>query len=262
MSGAYEHDRDFEDLLRTPASDAFRFNEQEREILNLWDKEQELHLEINLLKSQHEGQHTIDKISRSEKKLTLYIAQDEDLSTLSDEQIDSKIAQAEKDLLAARSRFQIRQNIIQQVLITDPILKSIHSSSATASSLEQRLLPLLLERDVVTMLHATVTSKLQSVHSRTADLEQENIEMIVQNKALAQRMLALVNDVKAEKIEEVTDARMRAQLEQLEEECVRARREWRVMKSVVAGIVAGSGVRWAEDPKLLEVVMDDEDEMD
>ena len=36
---------------------------------------------------------------------------------------------------------------------------------------------------------------------------------------------------------------------------------WRIWKSVVGGIIAGSGVDWAADTKLLEVVMDEEDEI-
>jgi ABC-type phosphate transport system auxiliary subunit len=111
------------------------------------------------------------------------------------------------------------------------------------------------------MVHATLTSKMQTIHQKIAKLEQENIEMIDSNKQLAQRMLVLANDASAEKIEEVMDARLRKQLQTLEEECLRARREWRVLKSVVVGIVAGSGVDWATDPKLLEVVLDEEDEL-
>jgi hypothetical protein len=54
-AGAQELGPGLEDLMKTPASDAFRFNEQEKKVLQLWDQEQELWLEINLLKAQHEG---------------------------------------------------------------------------------------------------------------------------------------------------------------------------------------------------------------
>ena len=37
-----------------------------------------------------------------------------------------------------------------------------------------------------------------------------------------------------------------------------AKGRWRMMKSVVAAIVAGSGVDWASDPNLLEIVLDAE----
>jgi hypothetical protein len=55
MVGARVPEEDMEDLLKTPSSDAFRFSEQEKRILQLWDREQELRLEFNLLKAQHEG---------------------------------------------------------------------------------------------------------------------------------------------------------------------------------------------------------------
>ena len=38
-----------------------------------------------------------------------------------------------------------------------------------------------------------------------------------------------------------------------------AKGRWRMMKSVVAAVVAGSGVDWASDPHLLEAVLDAED---
>ena len=55
MAGIQELGRGIEDLTRTPASDALFFSEQERRVLELWDQEQELRLEINLLKAQRDG---------------------------------------------------------------------------------------------------------------------------------------------------------------------------------------------------------------
>lgn len=55
MAGIQELGRDIEDLTKTPASDALFFSEQERRVLELWDQEQELRLEINLLKAQRDG---------------------------------------------------------------------------------------------------------------------------------------------------------------------------------------------------------------
>ena len=52
--GVQELGRDLEDLIKTPANDALYFNEQERRILELWDQEQELRLEINLLRAQRD----------------------------------------------------------------------------------------------------------------------------------------------------------------------------------------------------------------
>jgi len=56
MVGAQELGRDVEDLIKTPANDALHFGELEREILRLWDAEQEVNLELNLLRAQRNGQ--------------------------------------------------------------------------------------------------------------------------------------------------------------------------------------------------------------
>jgi hypothetical protein len=43
---------DVTDLIKSPATDAFTFNEREQIILKLWDQEEEIRLEVNLLKAQ------------------------------------------------------------------------------------------------------------------------------------------------------------------------------------------------------------------
>lgn len=111
------------------------------------------------------------------------------------------------------------------------------------------------------MLHAHLSSLLQKAYLDIAKREQENIDAMAVNKQLAKRMLEMAREVKVEDVSEVRDARVRGQLERLDGEVQSARREWRVWKSVVGGIVAGSGVDWAGDARLLEVVMDEEDEM-
>lgn len=111
------------------------------------------------------------------------------------------------------------------------------------------------------MVHSVLSTKLQTASSRLVTLERENIQAIAENKELAREMLEIANELKAEKVEEVEDARLRKQLEKLEEDVKKARVEWRTMKSLVAGIVAGSGVDWADDPKLLGLVLDEEDEL-
>jgi len=52
-----EHGIDI-DLINTPAVDAFRFNDKEQTILKLWDQEEEIRLELNLLRSQNSGKNT------------------------------------------------------------------------------------------------------------------------------------------------------------------------------------------------------------
>lgn len=43
---------DIADLIKSPVTDAFTFNEREQTILKLWDQEEEIRLELNILKAQ------------------------------------------------------------------------------------------------------------------------------------------------------------------------------------------------------------------
>jgi hypothetical protein len=54
---------DVADLIKSPATDAFTFDEREQMILKLWDQEEEIRLELNLLKAQT-GSTNIHFLSR------------------------------------------------------------------------------------------------------------------------------------------------------------------------------------------------------
>jgi hypothetical protein len=43
---------DLAELLKSPASDTLKLTEREQNILRLWDQEEEVRLEINLLEAQ------------------------------------------------------------------------------------------------------------------------------------------------------------------------------------------------------------------
>ncbi len=74
-------------------------------------------------------------------------------------------------------------------------------------------------------------------------------------------MVKAAEAVREERTEDVADEEVRTRLEGLDREIAEKRRAWRVMKSLVAGVVAGSGVDWAGDDELVELVLDDEDEL-
>lgn len=90
--------------------------------------------------------------------------------------------------------------------------------------------------------------------------EVENIQVMDKNAELAQELFRLVNAKRASAEVEVRDAEVRSEVESLKEELRNSRTKWRIMKSVVSAMVAGSGINWAEDDKLRELVMDDEDD--
>jgi hypothetical protein len=249
------------DLIKSPTTDTFRFNEREQTILKLWDQEEEIRLELTILKTQTDSTLSGSSLFLLLAVLTASPARhDNDISTLSDQQVQTEIKKAERQLLEARSKYTLRNQIIQNVIITDPVLKAVHSG-AGATELERRLLPLIIERDTLSMVYSVLSTRLQTANSRLATLEREKVQAIAENKEKSRAMLELANELKVEMVEEVEDARLRKQMEKLVDDLKKVRTEWRVMKSLVAGVVAGSGVDWAKDPRLLSLVLDEEDEL-
>jgi len=78
------------------------------------------------------------------------------------------------------------------------------------------------------------------------------------NAELAKEMLALAEEFNTQRKEDVKDAKVRAQLDELEQSVKTSRQRWRIMKGTISGVIAGSGVDWASDKVLRELVLDDD----
>lgn len=46
---------------------------------------------------------------------------------LTDEELNSQLKIAEKECLEARARYSLKQSVVEDVLIVDPVLKAVHS---------------------------------------------------------------------------------------------------------------------------------------
>ncbi|KAF2097632.1 hypothetical protein NA57DRAFT_77885 [Rhizodiscina lignyota] len=236
-----EPGNDFDQLIQTPCNDSLVFSEKEKAILELWDAEEELRLEQGLLEAQSHVQAP-------------------ETSTVSDDQLDAQLKVAELEALEARANYVLRNRIIQHVLITDPVLKAVHKGT-DGNVLEQKLLPLINERDILTMVSSTLSKDLSNAMNSLSASEIENMQVVAKNQELATVMLALAEETKAQDAHDIADTDLRNQLDDLDAQVRVARRDWRIMKSVVSGVVAGSGLNWAKDEKLRELVLDDEDEV-
>jgi hypothetical protein len=73
-------------------------------------------------------------------------------------------------------------------------------------------------------------------------------------------MFALADEVNTHKKEDIRDAKVRQQLDELEASMKISRQRWRIMKGTASATVVGSGVDWPRNPKLLEIVLDPEDD--
>jgi hypothetical protein len=93
-------------------------------------------------------------------------------------------------------------------------------------------------------------------------VEADNVRTMRQNRELTEILLSLTSKIQAQQDQAMADASLQAQVDRARADTAIARKRWRIMKNVVAAIVAGSGVDWARDETLRELVLDDEDEVD
>jgi hypothetical protein len=91
-------------------------------------------------------------------------------------------------------------------------------------------------------------------------VESEHVVVARKNVELSASMLALAEEANTQRKEDIKDPRVREELDELEAAMKLSRQKFRIMKATASATIAGSGVDWARDPKLLEIVLDDDGE--
>ncbi|KFY05063.1 hypothetical protein O988_00294 [Pseudogymnoascus sp. VKM F-3808] len=213
-----------------------QLSELERQILDLYDRLEELQLEIGLLSAPEATQ---------------------DAST--EEVTDEDIQAEQQALLEAKARYALKNSIAEDILVANPILKAVHAGP-NASPIERDLLPLIQQRDdASTELAATAAQVLAARDALTA-VEAERVVLARSNTELASKMVGLAEQVEGQKKGDIKDPEMRAKIEEMEREVRKSRQRWRLMKGVASGVVAGSGMDWARDEKLRALVLEEDSE--
>lgn len=90
------------------------------------------------------------------------------------------------------------------------------------------------------------------------NVESEHMVTACKNAELATTMLALAEEADTKRKEDIDDPKARQQLDELEVKMKTSRQRWRIMKETASATIAGSGIDWARDPKLLEIVLDND----
>lgn len=124
----------------------------------------------------------------------------------------------------------------------------------------RRILPLVTENDAVSMIHGSLTSKLASTNKFLSVAEQNNIVANQKNRELAQTMLALAEEMKAQSVQDIEDPQLRQRVDAVDKELKDSRRRVRTLKGILSAMIVGSGINWAVDEGLTELVMEDEDD--
>lgn len=123
----------------------------------------------------------------------------------------------------------------------------------------RRVLPLITENDAVSMVHGMLATRQADMQRALRAAEQSNITINMENRNKSRTVLKLAEKVKAQSLEDVTEPRLREQIEKAERSVRDSRKRSKIIKGMLSAMIVGSGINWAADEELRELVMDDED---
>ncbi|KAL5346522.1 hypothetical protein ACLOAV_008793 [Pseudogymnoascus australis] len=211
-----------------------QLSELERQILDLYDRLEELQLEIGLLS-------------------TPEATQDASTGEVTDEDLRAE----QQGLLEAKARYALKKSIAESILVANPIVKAVHAG-ANASPIERDLLPLIQQRDDASTELAATAAQVLAAREALTTVEAERVVLSRSNTELAGRMVGLAGQVEGQKKGDITDPEMKGKIDEMEREVRKSRQRWRLMKGVASGVVAGSGMDWASDEKLRALVLEED----
>lgn len=116
------------------------------------------------------------------------------------------------------------------------------------------------KRDEAAISVAKLASSSGELREQATRAQSEAHRASRRNVELASEIFSLVDRVEEKKSGYLRDERTQQGLQDLEEELKRSRQRWRVIKSITSGVVAGSGVDWARDDTLRDLVLDPEED--
>ncbi|KAH7256803.1 centromere protein H (CENP-H)-domain-containing protein [Fusarium tricinctum] len=211
-------------------------SEDEERILALYDRIQELRLEIAIINAQQSHQP------------------DEAVSFTEEE-----TQKAQTDLQETRAKYVLRNDVTEAVLTANPILKAVHSGTG-ATSIERELLPYIERRDDASIAVAKQAAETNRKWKALTTTQSDTLRKSRHNVSSAAELFDLAEQAKLKKMVPPSNSKMVQEQEKLEAGVKASKQRWRVMKGVAAGIIVGSGVDWVRDDELRDVVLDPETE--
>ncbi|KAM3464728.1 hypothetical protein MY5147_000637 [Beauveria neobassiana] len=230
-------------------------SEDERQVLELYDKLQQIDLEIAIIKAQKSHQSSMLRRFRSLAPLSmccLEISPSANETTAPTDDSPEALAAAQEALLQARSRYKLRNDAVELIMMASPVLNAVHGGT-NASLIDRDLLPYIIKRDDASVQVAQGAAQAQDTRDALTDVQAETLRACRRNVNLTSKLFELAAQLKERKAVDWDGG----------EEALRVRdekRKWRTVKGAASGIVAGSGVDWASDEALRDMVLDPEDD--
>ncbi|KAK3941822.1 centromere protein H (CENP-H)-domain-containing protein [Diplogelasinospora grovesii] len=215
---------------RTP--EALFLSDSEKRVLELYDRLQQLRLELALLR-----------------------AQKQDLPDALQDVPEPDIDDSQRHLLESKAAHSLRNDVVESAIMIQPLLKAVHNGTH-ASPVERDLLPWAQQRDMTAVEVAKQCSDLQATRTQLAELEVQSLELSRRNVELASQALRLAEHVQAYSMESVGNMPLKQQIGEVENGLKASRARWKIIKGAASAVVAGSGIDWARDKHLRDIVLD------
>lgn len=120
-------------------------------------------------------------------------------------------------------------------------------------------------RDLLSLIHQNVTKKRISVLEDLSNTEVESLGLATENQELAAKLLRLTARTHDEEDfswrVQISDAKVQAELASLKNDKDAAVARYATMKRIASTAITASGVNWADNDSLLQIVLDDEAEL-
>ncbi|KAL6869890.1 hypothetical protein ACO1O0_001222 [Amphichorda felina] len=251
------HDEPMPDDIEIEESESrLPLSDDEQRALELYDRLQELRLEIAIINAQQS--HQAGKLPHT-LRMPAVLVLTRNADDAGEEMTPEEATAARNNLLETRAKYLLRNQVIDSVLSANPILKAVHNGTE-ASPVERDLLPYIQQRDEAAIDVAKLASATGELRGQATRAQSEALRATRQNVTLAAEVMDLVAQIKEKKSGYMRDEKTQQGIQRLEDELKSSRQRWRIMKGITGGVVAGSGVDWARDETLRDLVLDPEDD--
>jgi hypothetical protein len=194
---------------------------------------------VAMLKSRH-GDHLLELEESSEANVDI--------------DIDEQLRFSERELLEVRATYTVRKKAIETVLMSDPTLKAVHLRANTPA--HRKLLPLINRRDVLALVYENLATMCATTLEALSNAEVENRQVTKTNQELTHTMLDLTKEDQSWR-DAISDTSLKDQLQEIEADRQRSKAKWDTIKAIVSATIVNSGVDWARDDQLRELVLDE-----
>lgn len=131
---------------------------------------------------------------------------------------------------------------------------------AVLANMPRDLLPYVHSRDTASIALAKTSADIREVINELTNVEAESLRVGRRNVVLAAEVLRLTEESEKRKTGETDDPAVQTEMARLLVEVKESRQRWKVMKGTASAVVAGSGVDWARDEALRDMVLDSEED--